>query len=126
MPTARASTEAPWLTPVAAAGLTFTMLCAVVANLSVGGGATALFGDLGVKGITKAHAIDRLLAHLGANRQDTVAFGDAAVDIPMLEYCAVGVAMGNGSEDIKAMAGIVAGDVEEDGLARAFERLGLM
>ena len=24
------------------------------------------------------------------------------------------------------MAGIVAGDVEEDGLARAFERLGLM
>lgn len=76
-----------------------------------GRGATALFGDLGVKGITKAHAIDRLLAHLGANRQDTVAFG---------------VAMGNGSEDIKAMAGIVAGDVEEDGLARAFERLGLM
>lgn len=61
-----------------------------------GRGATALFGDLGVKGITKAHAIDRLLAHLGANRQDTVAFGDAAVDIPMLEYCAVGVAMGTG------------------------------
>ena len=76
-----------------------------------GRGATALFGDLGVKGITKAHAIDRLLAHLGANRQDTVAFGDAAVDIPMLEYCAVGVAMGNGSEDIKAMAGIVAGTI---------------
>ena len=72
------------------------------------GGATALFGDLGV------------------NRQGTVAFGDAAVGIPMLEYCAVGVAIGNGSEDIKAMAGIVAGDVEEDGLARAFERLGLM
>lgn len=90
------------------------------------GGRGALFGDLGVKGITKAHAVDRLLAHLGANRQDTVAFGDAAVDIPMLEYCAVGVAMGNGSEGIKAMAGIVAGDVEEDGLARAFERLGLM
>lgn len=79
-----------------------------------------------IKGITKAHAIDRLLAHLGANRQGAVAFGDAAVDIPMLEYCAVGVAMGNGSEGIKAMAGIVAGDVEGDGLARAFERLGLM
>lgn len=59
-------------------------------------------------------------------RGATALFGDAAVDIPMLEYCAVGVAMGNGSEDIKAMAGIVAGDVEEDGLARAFERLGLM
>ena len=33
----------PWLTPVAAAGLTLTMVCAVVANLVVGGGATALF-----------------------------------------------------------------------------------
>ena len=76
-----------------------------------GRGATALFGDLGVKGVTKAHAIDRLLAHLGANRQGTVAFGDAAGDIPMLEYCAVGVAMGNGSEGIKAMAGIVAGTI---------------
>lgn len=32
----------PWLTPVAAAALTFTMVCAVVANLVVGGGATAL------------------------------------------------------------------------------------
>ena len=41
--------------------------------------------------------MDRLLAHLGANRQN-----------------------------IKAMADIVAGDVEGDGLARAFERLGLM
>ena len=44
----------------------------------------------------------------------------------MLEYCAVGVAIGNGSEDIKAMADIVAGDVEGDGLARGFERLDLM
>lgn len=44
-----------------------------------GRGATALFGDLGVKGITKAHAIDRLLAHLGANRQDTVAFGKETI-----------------------------------------------
>lgn len=32
----------PWLTPVAAAALTFTMACAVGANLVVGGGATAL------------------------------------------------------------------------------------
>lgn len=32
----------PWLTPLAAAALTFTMACAVVANLVVGGGATAL------------------------------------------------------------------------------------
>lgn len=90
-----------------------------------GRGATALWGDLGVKGITKAHAIDVLLAHLGADRADTIAFGDATIDVPMLEYCTFGVAMGNGSDDVKAAADLITDDVEADGLAHAFERLEL-
>lgn len=91
-----------------------------------GSGETALFGDLGVKDITKAHAIDVLLAHLGAERADTFAFGDAKVDIPMLEYCAYGVAMGNGGDEIRAMADLVIDDVEHDGLWNAFRKLGLL
>ena len=91
-----------------------------------GSGETALFGDLGVKDITKAHAIDVLLAHLGAERADTIAFGDAKVDIPMLEYCAYGVAMGNGGDEIRAMADLVTDDVEHDGLWNAFRKLGLL
>lgn len=86
----------------------------------------ALFGDLGVANINKAHAIDVLLAHLGASKADTVGAGDAAIDIPMLEYCAVGIAMGNGSDDIKAIADYVTADVEHDGLYQAFEHLGLL
>lgn len=91
-----------------------------------GSGEAALFGDLGVKDITKAHAIDVLLAHLGAERADTFAFGDAKVDIPMLEYCAYGVAMGNGGDEIRAMADFVTDDVEHDGLWNAFRKLGLL
>lgn len=91
-----------------------------------GRGAEALFGDLGVAGITKAHAVDVLLTHLGADRSDTIAFGDAAVDIPMLEYCAVAVAMGNSSPDVLAVADLVTSDVNDDGLLRAFEQLGLL
>ena len=91
-----------------------------------GSGETALFGDLGVKDITKAHAIDVLLAHLGAERADTIAFGDAKVDIPMLGYCAYGVAMGNGGDEIRAMADLVIDDVEHDGLWNAFRKLGLL
>jgi len=90
-----------------------------------GRGAEALFGDLGVAGITKAHAVDVLLAHLGASREDTIAFGDAAVDIPMLEYCAIAVAMGNSSPDVLAIADHVTSDVNHDGLFHAFDRLGL-
>ena len=99
---------------------------ALKAGIWGGSGETALFGDLGVKDITKAHAIDVLLAHLGAERADTIAFGDAKVDIPMLGYCAYGVAMGNGGDEIRAMADLVTDDVEHDGLWNAFRKLGLL
>ncbi len=91
-----------------------------------GKGEVALFGDLGVKDITKADAIDELLKYLGADREDTIAFGDAKVDIPMLEYCGVGVAMGSGGDEIKAMADYVTDDVDKDGLYNAFVHFGLI
>lgn len=91
-----------------------------------GRGAAALFGDLGVPNISKAYAIERLVEHVGARIEDTIGFGDATVDIPMLEVCGLGVAMGNGSEEIKAVAGHVTDDVEADGLANAFRHLGLV
>lgn len=91
-----------------------------------GRGETALFGDLGVKDINKAHAIEVLLQHLGVDRQDTIAFGDAKIDIPMLDYCQVGVSMGNGGPEILAMADMITDDVAEDGLYNAFAKLGLL
>lgn len=91
-----------------------------------GKGEIALFGDLGVKDITKAHAIDELLKYLHADIQDTFAFGDAKVDIPMLEYCHIGVAMGSGGDEIKAMADYVTNDVDKDGLYNAFKHFGLI
>lgn len=90
-----------------------------------GVGETALFGDAGVKDIDKGKAIDALLRHLGASREDTIAFGDAKVDIPMLEYCAYGVAMGNGGPEIRAIADLVTDDVDKDGLYKAFGQLEL-
>ncbi|MDO4325061.1 MAG: HAD family hydrolase [bacterium] len=91
-----------------------------------GAGETALFGDLGVKGITKANAIDHLLSYLGEKRENTIAFGDAKIDIPMLKYCAFGVAMGSGGEEIKAMADYVTDGVDDDGLYKAFVHLKLI
>lgn len=91
-----------------------------------GRGEQALFGDLGVKDITKAHAIDVLLEHLGVDKSQTIAFGDAKVDIPMLDYCQIGVAMGNGGLEIKQMADKIVADVEQDGLYQGFKELGLI
>ena len=86
----------------------------------------ALFGDLGVKGIDKAVAVHALVDYLHADMRDTIAFGDAKVDIPMLQCCSFGVAMGNGGPEIKAVADLVTDDVEQDGLYKAFDKLGLL
>lgn len=99
-------------------------------NMQVGtwGGkdATALFGDFGIKEIDKGKAIEVLLQFIHVDQKDTIAFGDANIDIPMLSYCGYGVAMGNGSSEIKAMADYVTSDVTEDGLWNAFQHLGLL
>lgn len=91
------------------------------ANTWGGVGEMALFGDLGVKDVSKSHAIDVLLTYLGANKKDTIAIGDAKIDIPMLEYCEIGVAMGNGSDEIKSIADYVTDEVDNGGLYHAFE-----
>jgi Cof subfamily protein (haloacid dehalogenase superfamily) len=91
-----------------------------------GKGEQALFGDLGVKGITKANAIEHLLTYLKADLADTIAFGDAKVDMPMLAFCAYGVAMGSGGKEIKEMADYITDDVDKDGLYKAFAKLKLI
>jgi len=98
----------------------------LVNNTWGGAGETALFGDIGVAGITKSNAIEHLLDYLHADIKDTIAFGDAKIDIPMLEYCAYGVAMGSGGPEIKEAADYICGDVDKDGLADAFVHLGLI
>ena len=95
------------------------------ANTWGGKGEHALFGDLGPAGITKKSAIEALLKHLQAQQADTISFGDAKIDLSMFDLCACNVAMGNGGPEIKAAADYVTADVNDDGLYKAFEHLGL-
>ena len=91
-----------------------------------GAGETALFGDIGVRNITKSSAVNVLLRHLGVELTDTIAIGDAKIDIPMFETCAYSVCMGNGGPEAKAAADYVTDDVDNDGLYKAFEHLELL
>lgn len=90
-----------------------------------GRGADALFGDVGVAGVTKAIAVQAVLDYLKVDRDRTIAFGDAAVDLPMFAECGFKVAMGNASDDVKEAADLITDDVEHDGLANALAALGL-
>ncbi|MDO4680356.1 MAG: Cof-type HAD-IIB family hydrolase [Aerococcus sp.] len=91
-----------------------------------GVGETALFGDIALPNVDKRTGIQALLDYTGAVDAQTIAFGDAKVDIPMLEFADVGVAMGNGGPEIKAMADYVTADVLNDGLKKAFQHFYLI
>ena len=48
--------------------------------------------------ITKATGIQRVLDYYGADVSQAVGIGDSENDIPMIEYCGTGIAMGNAME----------------------------
>ena len=84
------------------------------------------FGEMNNVGITKASGIDEYLAYVGASIEDTIAIGDSANDLEMLEHAYVAVAMGNGTDAAKAAADFVTTDVDKDGIYNAFLKLGLI
>ncbi|MEL4503442.1 Cof-type HAD-IIB family hydrolase [Luteococcus sp. H138] len=84
------------------------------------------FGEIGQIGIDKGAAAARLAAHLGADRANLIAFGDARSDLPLFAACGTSVAMGNAPDSVKAEATMTTSHVDEDGLARAFAALNLI
>lgn len=98
----------------------------LVANTWGGKGEAALFGDLGVKGIDKAYAIELVLKHHNMTKEDAISFGDAKIDLSMFEACGYNVAMGNGGPEIKEAADYITDDINDDGLYNAFKKIGLI
>ncbi len=83
-------------------------------------------GELAVPGVHKAVAIADVLVHLNRSVTDTIAIGDGLNDMEMLQYCAVGIAMGDARDELKAVADHVTGTIQEDGLYRSFLKYGLI
>lgn len=73
-------------------------------------------------GTTKASALSRLADILDIQPSEIMAMGDANNDIEMLEFAGLGIAMGNASEHVKALADAVTTSNEEEGVARAIEK----
>ncbi len=70
-------------------------------------------------GMGKAAALRWLADHLGLSLQDCMAFGDNANDLDMLGAVGWPVAVGNGTDAVKAVARIVTDADVDDGVARA-------
>ena len=76
----------------------------------------------GGKGVGLRAAMERY----GFAPEEVMAFGDGENDMSMLREAGIGVAMGNGDEQVKAMADYVTGGVEEDGVSQALRHFGLL
>lgn len=74
---------------------------------------------------TKGSAAKVLLEHYGLSAKQAVAFGDSDVDVDMLQYCGLGVAMGNAPRQVKEVADYVTASNDEEGVYIALNSLRL-
>jgi len=75
------------------------------------------------KGVNKAFGLEELAQKLNIEPSEIAAIGDAANDIEMLEYAGLAIAMGNGSEEVKAISDIVTDTNENNGVIKAINKL---
>ena len=75
---------------------------------------------------TKASGIQKILDHYGALVEDSIGIGDSENDIPMIEFCGLGIAMGNAMEEVKQKADWVTTPILEDGIRNAFLKAGVI
>ena len=73
-------------------------------------------------GVDKGSGLRKLCEIMGIDPQRVLAIGDSENDIPMLQAAGFGVAMGNATESLKAIADWIAPPIEEDGAATALRR----
>ena len=82
--------------------------------------------ELMPKGCSKASAMEYVAEYLEIPMSETVAIGDGANDIPMLECANYAIVMGNAPDTVKNLADFVTTDVDKDGIENALKWLGVI
>ncbi|AMB99381.1 hypothetical protein AWM75_04965 [Aerococcus urinaehominis] len=77
-------------------------------------------------GASKGQALAKLAEKLGIAQDQVMAFGDQENDISMLEWAGTGVAMGNATDQVKAVAQYITKSNDDHGIAQAIEALVLV
>ncbi|MGO2037252.1 MAG: HAD family hydrolase [Brevibacterium sp.] len=75
--------------------------------------------DIAPEGISKASGLAIVEAELGVPHELSVGAGDGLNDIEMIEWVEHGIVMGQAKIDLKRLASVVTGSIDEDGLADA-------
>lgn len=91
-----------------------------VVSGSVGARNAAVF-ELVAHNVSKGRALREVATLRDISVAKTVAVGDSANDVSMLEAAGLSIAMGNGTKVAQEAADWITNSVDEDGLARALE-----
>ena len=78
------------------------------------------------RGYSKATGIERMCRETGVEQRYTMGFGDSTNDLPMLDYTAVSVAMGNSDPVLFDRVDYVTASVKEDGIEKALYKYNMI
>lgn len=81
-----------------------------------------IFCEIANKEATKGNAIKLLASKYGFTEKEVLAIGDQNNDIEMVITAGVGVAMGNGTDEIKFNADYITDTVENNGFVKAIDK----
>ncbi|MGF0033293.1 Cof-type HAD-IIB family hydrolase [Bariatricus sp. SGI.154] len=77
--------------------------------------------EVNAKGVNKGKALVRLGELLGIRREEIMAFGDGSNDLYMMQEVGTGVAMENGTKEVKEAADYITASNDQEGVARFIE-----
>ncbi|WP_164669496.1 Cof-type HAD-IIB family hydrolase [Virgibacillus doumboii] len=74
------------------------------------------------KGMNKAVGLEKIAHYYHIPQERIIAFGDEDNDLEMIDFAGVGVAMGNGIDELKSIANHVTDTNEQDGIGTFLEQ----
>ncbi|MEG1481131.1 Cof-type HAD-IIB family hydrolase [Clostridium sp.] len=74
------------------------------------------------RGNCKSSGLDALISHIGIDKADIIACGDAPNDLDMIKFAGVGVAMGNSHPNVKKASDYITSSNMDDGIVKVIEK----
>lgn len=84
------------------------------------------YADVCLSHISKEAGLKAIENYLYITKDEIIAFGDQNNDLEMVAYAGVGVAMGNGSDEVKKVATYITDDCDKDGIFNACKHFELI
>jgi Cof subfamily protein (haloacid dehalogenase superfamily) len=82
--------------------------------------------DVTMGNTLKEKTLEYVRSKYDVKREDIIAIGDGLNDMGMIQYAGFGIAMGNASNEVKAVANYVTETIDNEGLYQAFKYMRLV